>query len=213
MSYTATQEKYWLNGSGTSNAADNAPSTTGLRKHPYYIYLVVNELTGTTYVGQHRSNPDESWRAYMGSGSYLKTEAKAYGVENFSKKLLAWAENGLEAKFIEARFIAKALGKPTYCYNSNQAEAVRRDPIDNLRHFSFKASFRGRQRLQFNVALTESALTVADEPALIEELTELLAGWRFALQIKDERFAATNRLDPKDWAEDKYGFNADDTRS
>lgn len=207
-----TTDRYYVCGDGTSHAKDNAPSRAGLAKHAYYIYLTVNELTGTTYVGQHRSNPDEDWRHYMGSGSYLKTEAKAYGVRNFSKKLLAWAETGLEAKFIEARFIAKALAKPGYSYNSNQSEAVQRDPFDNLRHFAFKASFRGRQRLLFNIELTEQAIANGTDTAKHDVLEQLLAGWTLALQIKDDRFDATRQLDPKDWAELHYGFNPNDNK-
>ncbi|MEQ6896236.1 hypothetical protein [Microbacterium sp. KR10-403] len=212
MSTYPQRDKYWLDGTGTSNEHDNAPKPGALSRHAYYIYLTVNELTGSLYVGMHRSNPQEAWRAYMGSGTYLKTEARGYGVKNFSKKLLAYAEDGLEAKFLEARFIAKALRKGVHCYNSNQSEAVQRDCRDNLSQFAFKASFRGRQRLQYNLTLTEKAIAAGLDTAEHDDLTELRDGWKLALQLKDERYAATKRLDPKDWAEDKYGFDADDSK-
>jgi len=209
---TATADRYFVCGDDTTHPDDNAPSVNGLRRHAFYIYLVRNSITGTNYVGQHRSNPDEDWRHYMGSGSYLRTEARAYGVENFSKQLLAWADTALEAKFLEARFIAKALDKPTYCYNSNQSEAVRRDPADNLRHFAFKASFRGRERLRFNIALTDKAIASGLDHSQRDDLEELREGWHWALRIKDERFTATGQLDPKDWAELRWGFDPDDSK-
>lgn len=198
-------------GDNTTNANDNAPTVAGLTRHPFYIYLITNEVTGSIYVGQHRSNPDEDWRHYMGSGSYLFTEARGYGVHNFSKKLLAWADDGLEAKFLEGRFIAKALLKPVYCYNSNNSESVNRDPQYNTRHFAFKASFRGRQRILHNIALIDKHAANARGNEVIE-LAKLKTAWNMALRIKRERFDATRQLDPKDWAEDKYGFDPNDSR-
>jgi hypothetical protein len=199
-------------GDGTTNEHDNAPSQRGLARHPFYIYLTTNEVTGTIYVGQHRSDPKEDWRHYMGSGTYLHTEARGYGVENFSKKILAWAEDGLEAKLLEGRFISKALLKPGYCANSNNSESINRDPADNARHFAYKASFRGRQRIEHNIALLDKHLSLTSDVAEAEELAKLKAAWLLALQIKEQRFADTGLLDPKDWAEEKWGFDPNDSR-
>lgn len=199
-------------GDGTTNAADNAPTAAALTRHPFYIYLITNEVTGSIYVGQHRSNPDEDWRHYMGSGSYLFTEARGYGVRNFSKKLLAWADDGLEAKFLEGRFIAKALLKPVYCYNSNNSESVNRDPKNNEANFAFKASFRGRQRIEHNIALIKKHRSLTQSPDEVRELTKLVSAWNRALRIKQERFEATGNLDPKDWSENKWGFDPNDSR-
>lgn len=213
MSNQDNTKKFWLDGTGTTNKHDNAPKATSLEKHTYYIYLTTNQITGTNYVGMHRCDSKEEWRTYMGSGTYLKVEADGYGVENFSKQLLAYAETALEAKFLEARFIAKALTKDAYCYNANQSEAVNRDlPTGNLKHFAFKASFRGRQRLEYNLALTEQAIAGGLDYADHDDLSELLEGWKLALRIKDARFKATGRLDQKDWCEQKWGFNPNDSR-
>jgi len=198
-------------GDRTTNVSDNGPSAASLARHSFYIYLTTNEVTGTIYVGQHRSNPDEDWRHYMGSGSYLFTEARGYGVRNFSKKLLAWAEDGLEAKFLEGRFIAKALLKPVYCYNSNNSESINRDPKNNASNFAFKASFRGRQRILHNIVLIDKHSVTATGNEVFE-LAKLKTAWNMALRIKQERFEATGNLDPKDWAEDKYGFDPNDSR-
>ena len=199
-------------GDGTTNEHDNAPARANLAKHAFYIYLTTNEVTGTTYVGQHRSDPSEPWRHYMGSGTYLNTEARGYGVRHFSKKLLAYAEDGLEAKLLEGRFITRALAKPGYCYNSNNSESINRDPEDNLHNFAFKASFRGRQRIAHNIALIEKHVTIARNAEEVEPLAQLRAAWLLAVHIKDKRYAATGQLDPKDWSEDKYGFDPNDSR-
>jgi hypothetical protein len=199
-------------GDRTSNANDNAPKRKSLELHPFYIYLTTNEITGTIYVGQHRSNPDENWRHYLGSGTYLSTEARGYGVHNFSKKLLAWAEDGTEAKLLEGRFIAKALQKSSYCYNSNNSESIQRDPELNSRHFAFKASFRGRLRIEHNIALIEKHLALTTDVDEVAELAKLKDAWNLALEIKAERFAATGQLDSKDWAENKWGFDPNDSR-
>lgn len=207
----SSSSSYTVYGDRTRNAKDNAPSQASLARHPFYLYLITNEVTGTIYVGQHRSNLNEDWRHYMGSGSYLNTEAKGYGVHNFSKKLLAWADDGLEAKFLEGRFISKALLKSVYCYNSNNSESVNRDPKNNGRHFAFKASFRGRQRILHNIALVDKHAGSATGHEVFE-LAKLKNAWNMALRIKQERFEATRQLDPKDTAEDKYGFNPNDSR-
>ena len=217
-----SEERFYVQGDGTHNRHDNAPTREQLERHAYYIYLTTNEVTGSIYVGQHVADPDQHWRSYLGSGTYLKNETKAYGVKNFSKKLLAWAEDGIEAKLLEGRFIARALLKPVNVYNSNNSESINRDPADNLRHFAFKASFRGRQRIEHTLALIDKQLTLAHAEnranpcprtaSELQELSKLRSGWVEALRVKEERFAATNCLDPKDWSEDKYGFDPNDSR-
>jgi hypothetical protein len=199
-------------GDGSANKNDNPARPEELERHAYYIYLVTNEVTGTVYIGQHRSVPGEPWRHYLGSGTYLRDEARGYGVWNFSKKLLAYAEDGLEAKLLEGRFISKALLKPGYCFNSNNSESVARDPANNLKNFAFKASFRGRQRIEHNISIIEKLLAYSRDADEVVELAKLKVSWLHALRIKDKRFSDTKRIDPKDWAEDKYGFNPNDER-
>ncbi len=51
-----------------------------------YVYLIVNNVNGHTYVGQHKSS---NWQdRYMGSGKLLSRAKVKYGRKNFEKFLL-----------------------------------------------------------------------------------------------------------------------------
>ena len=56
-----------------------------------YIYLIVNNVNGKTYVGK-RKLYKRNWNKdnYMGSGKHLKYAQKKYGIENFEKFLITW---------------------------------------------------------------------------------------------------------------------------
>lgn len=56
-----------------------------------YIYLIVNNINGKTYVGK-RKLYNKKWNedGYIGSGKHLKSAQKKYGIENFEKFLITW---------------------------------------------------------------------------------------------------------------------------
>lgn len=80
----------------------------------YYIYCITNNINGKTYIGQHKTIHIND--SYMGSGVYLKRSKEKYGLENFSKKILAIAETKKNVDILEKVFIAlyRACGKAEY---------------------------------------------------------------------------------------------------
>ncbi len=80
----------------------------------YCIYCITNNINGKTYIGQHKTNNlDDS---YMGSGVLLKRAKEKYGLENFSKEILAIVGTKENADILEKVFIAlyREMGKVEY---------------------------------------------------------------------------------------------------
>lgn len=80
----------------------------------YYIYCITNEINKNTYIGQRKSEYLND--NYMGSGIKLPSAFKKYGIENFSKSILAITETKKNADILEKVFIAmyRAEGKAEY---------------------------------------------------------------------------------------------------
>lgn len=79
-----------------------------------YIYLITNNLNGKIYVGKHST--DNLNDGYMGSGKLIKLAYNKYGIENFSKKILAFADTEDELNDLEIFYI-KDLDAKTKGYN------------------------------------------------------------------------------------------------
>ena len=79
-----------------------------------YIYLITNNLNGKIYVGKHST--DNLNDCYMGSGKLIKLAYNKYGIENFSKKILAFADTEDELNDLEMFYI-KDLDAKTKGYN------------------------------------------------------------------------------------------------
>ena len=84
----------------------------------FYIYCITNNLNGKTYIGQRKcpENKLPETDKYMGSGVYLRNAKKKYGIENFSKKIIAICETQENADILEKVFIAlyREMGKAEY---------------------------------------------------------------------------------------------------
>lgn len=51
----------------------------------YYIYEIINNINGKTYIGQHKGELNDN---YYGSGTAIKSAIKKYGKKNFTKIIL-----------------------------------------------------------------------------------------------------------------------------
>lgn len=85
----------------------------------YYIYCITNNINGKIYIGQRKCPENklpETDVKYMGSGCYLAKAKQKYGIENFSKKIIAIAGCKENINILEKVFIAlyRAEGKAEY---------------------------------------------------------------------------------------------------
>ena len=73
----------------------------------YYIYCITNNINGKTYIGQRKcpANKTPETDKYMGSGCLIKNSIKKYGLENFSKEILAITEKQENINILEKVFI------------------------------------------------------------------------------------------------------------
>lgn len=69
----------------------------------YCIYCIINNINHKTYIGQHKT--DNLNDDYMGSGILLKQAYNKYGIENFTKSILAVTETKENVNILEKYFI------------------------------------------------------------------------------------------------------------
>lgn len=69
----------------------------------YTIYKITNLLDGKIYIGAHKTKKLDD--AYMGSGKYLKSAQKKYGMDNFKKDILFVFDNPEEMYAKEAELV------------------------------------------------------------------------------------------------------------
>lgn len=81
-----------------------------------YIYEIVNNINGKTYIGQRLLKKDKSWEDYYGSGVLIKNAIKKYGKENFTKNLICYCDSREQLDNTETQVIIneKAKGKAEY---------------------------------------------------------------------------------------------------
>lgn len=106
-----------------------------------YIYLIVNNLNGKTYIGKRKLGT-RAWNKdhYMGSGAVIKKAQRKYGIENFEKFLICYTESEKDACEKEEFWIAhyKSLGKAEYNINLKQGGCIGRKWTDSQRAYMMK---------------------------------------------------------------------------
>ena len=84
----------------------------------YYIYCITNKINNKTYIGQRKCPENKLLETdkYMGSGSYLKNAQRKYGLQNFTKEILAITETEENINLLEEIFIKlyREIGKAEY---------------------------------------------------------------------------------------------------
>lgn len=70
-----------------------------------YIYKITNLANCKIYIGKHST--DKMNDHYMGSGKLLKKAQSKYGIENFTKEIIAYTDNEDSLNFLERFYIRK----------------------------------------------------------------------------------------------------------
>lgn len=81
----------------------------------HFIYMTTNRINGKKYIGKHTGELNDD---YIGSGLLLKRAVAKHGRENFSREILAIAEDKEALEILEKHYIQKfeAAGNPIF-YN------------------------------------------------------------------------------------------------
>jgi hypothetical protein len=79
-----------------------------------FIYKTTCLKTGKFYIGQHYGYENDS---YLGSGLTLKNHINKYGIENFKREILEYAEDRVDLDILEAKYISFKTIKNKKCLN------------------------------------------------------------------------------------------------
>lgn len=84
----------------------------------YFIYLTINKVNGKMYIGQHHCKREEQFTdGYLGSGSALQQAIKKYGVDNFERIILEYANSPEELNALEERYVDVTIVENDLYYN------------------------------------------------------------------------------------------------
>ncbi len=84
----------------------------------YFVYLTINKVNGRMYIGQHTCSYEEQFTdGYLGSGKLLRHAIEKYGVENFERIILEYAESPDELNDLELKYADEEVMKSQRFYN------------------------------------------------------------------------------------------------
>ena len=123
-----------------------------------FIYETTNNINGKRYIGQHTT--DNIQDGYLGSGVILKQAIDKYGIDNFSREILAYATNKDELNEKEKYYIDKfnAIESDMYYNIAEGGEG------GNLR-----AGFTDEQKAQWKAKMSENSAKYWQGKKLSEE--------------------------------------------
>jgi len=81
----------------------------------YTVYEIKNKINGKIYVGYHKTNNLDD--GYMGSGKYIKSVIKKYGLEIFEKKILKLCSSEEEMRQLEIEIVNEQFVNREDTYN------------------------------------------------------------------------------------------------
>lgn len=106
----------------------------------FYIYKITNLINEKTYIGQRMCPKDVKFPdndiKYMGSGVHLIRSQKKYGLENFTKEVIAVCSTKQEVDILEKQYIAlyRSIGKAEYNITAGGQGTVGMDPWNKGKH-------------------------------------------------------------------------------
>ena len=93
-----------------------ATGVAGLGNMHYIIYKITNQINGKYYIGRHATkNVNDS---YMGSGIGIKNAISKYGIDNFTKEIIAKANSAEELWNLEKEIVNESVVKDPMSYNN-----------------------------------------------------------------------------------------------
>lgn len=115
----------------------------------YIIYKITNQLNGRYYIGRHATkNINDS---YMGSGKGIKNAITKYGVENFTKEIIATTDSTEQLWELEKEIVNEAVVKDPMSYNMAYGG---KHFLHGLKQYDYNAFIRHQQKAGQSYAKT-----------------------------------------------------------
>jgi len=81
----------------------------------YIIYKIQNNINGKYYIGRHATKNTHD--SYMGSGRGIRNAISKYGIENFTKEIIAVADSAEKLWELEKEIVNEDVVKDPMSYN------------------------------------------------------------------------------------------------